>query len=95
MAASRLPMHYWVGLAIKDLRVSLLARDRSYTQEHVAHEAGISLRHYQKIEAGAIDVRLSTLRNVADVLSQRPQHIFDRADELARVSASSKSRRRV
>jgi transcriptional regulator with XRE-family HTH domain len=71
-----------VGLAIKDVRSKLLERDGAYTQEHVAHEAGVSLRHYQKIEAGQIDVRLSTLFAIAAVLGRRPQQILDRAEEL-------------
>lgn len=82
MAASRLPMHYWVGLAVKDVRMRLVAADRSFTQEHVAHEAGISLRHYQKIEAGTIDIRLSTLSEIARVLDEKPQRLLDRAESL-------------
>lgn len=71
-----------VGLAIKDVRVKLLGRDTSLTQEHVAHEAAISLRHYQRIETGQIDIRLSTLFAIAKVLGRRPQQILDRAEEM-------------
>jgi len=71
-----------VGLAIRDVRSRLLERDGVFTQEHVAHEARVSLRHYQKIEAGQIDVRLSTLFAIASVLDRRPQQILDRAEEL-------------
>ena len=88
-------MHYWVGLAIRNLRADLFAKDRSYTQEHVAHEAGVSLRHYQKIEAGAIDIRLSTLQSVAGVLNQKPQQVFAKADELAHVVTNPKGRRKA
>lgn len=73
---------YWVGKAIQAIRVALLQRDEDFTQEHVAHEAHVSLRHYQKIEAGMIDVRISTLAQIATVLGKRPQQIYDKADEL-------------
>jgi transcriptional regulator with XRE-family HTH domain len=38
------------------------------TQEDVAYESGISVRHYQKIEAGITDPRFLTLQALAKVL---------------------------
>lgn len=43
------------------------------TQEDVAHDARLSVRHYQKIEAGIGDPKLSTLLAVADALGMRLQ----------------------
>lgn len=76
---------YWVGKAIQAIRVGLVRDDATFTQEHVAHESGTSLRHYQKIEAGAIDVRISTLFAIAAVLGMKPQKILEWADDLART----------
>ena len=50
------------------------------TQEAIAHEAGVSLRHYQKIEAGLGDPRLSTLLRVAAALDTTLQSLLDKAD---------------
>jgi predicted transcriptional regulator len=48
--------------------------------EHVAHEADVSLRHYQKIGNGEIDMRLTTLFNIAAALRVRPQRLLERTD---------------
>jgi transcriptional regulator with XRE-family HTH domain len=48
-----------------------IRRRRDYldlSQEHVAHEAGLSVRHYAKVEAGQTNATLETLLNVALVL---------------------------
>jgi transcriptional regulator with XRE-family HTH domain len=79
---------YSVGKSIQVIRQALLAKrkagSKAWSQESVAHDAGISLRHYQKIEAGEIDIRISTLFAIAKVLKVPPQVVLDRADELAR-----------
>ncbi len=49
------------------------------SQEAVAHAAGISVRHYQKIENASIDPRLSTLLNVAGALDTSLQTLLDSA----------------
>ena len=50
--------------AIRSRRVSLGA-----SQEDVAHASGMSVRHYQKIEAGTVDPRYKSLVALADGLS--------------------------
>ena len=52
------------------------------TQEDVAHESEVSIRHYQKIEAGGIDVRVSTLVAIATALGTTAQSLLDRVGEL-------------
>jgi transcriptional regulator with XRE-family HTH domain len=47
------------------------------SQEQVAHDAQLSLRHYQKIEAGAGDPRLSTLLRIAGALDARLSEILE------------------
>jgi transcriptional regulator with XRE-family HTH domain len=42
--------------------------DLDLTQEAVAEAAGLSPRHYQKFEAGELNVTLKTLCRVADAL---------------------------
>ena len=57
--------------SFKDLRSGLAAAIRKrretldYSQEHVAHEAGLSVRHYAKIESGAGNPTLQTLHDIA------------------------------
>ena len=73
---------YYVGRAIQAVRLGRLAKDGTSTQEHIAHESGVSLRHYQKIEAGGIDVRIGTLYAISAALGAKAQEILDRADDL-------------
>lgn len=54
------------------------------TQEHVAYESGVSVRHLQKIEGGKVDVRVLTLSAIAKVLKSTPQRLLDAAEEPAR-----------
>lgn len=39
-----------------------------FTQEDVAHASGIAVRHYQKLEAGELNVTIRTLVRVAKAL---------------------------
>jgi transcriptional regulator with XRE-family HTH domain len=53
-----------------DLGVVIRRRrgDLDLSQEHVAHEAGLSVRHFAKVEAGQTNATIETLLNVAAVL---------------------------
>lgn len=53
-----------VGLKIKKLREL-----RNLTQDHMAHKLSITQGAYSKIELGKVDVPLSKLEEIADVLS--------------------------
>jgi transcriptional regulator with XRE-family HTH domain len=60
----------WVARQLEPLRALGLAiaekrRALGKTQEDLAYEAGISLRHLQKIEAGTTNPRLGTLFSIA------------------------------
>jgi transcriptional regulator with XRE-family HTH domain len=54
------------------------------TQEDLAYESGVSLRHLQKIEAGGTNPRLGTLLTIARILEIKPQRLLDRAEDLQR-----------
>jgi transcriptional regulator with XRE-family HTH domain len=42
--------------------------ERGLSQEDVAGEAAISVRHYQKVESGSVDVRYTSLVGIANAL---------------------------
>jgi transcriptional regulator with XRE-family HTH domain len=51
------------------------------TQEQTAERLGMAARHYQKIEAGELNVTLATLRKVADALRIEPAALLHRRRE--------------
>jgi len=51
-----------VGHSIRSIRESL-----RLSQEDVAHDAGLSVRHYYQIETGASNPTLRTLHRIAQV----------------------------
>lgn len=65
-----------LGQAIADRRRAL-----GKTQEDLAHEADVSLRHLQKIEAAQTFPRLPTLFSIAHALGLKPQRLLDQAEE--------------
>jgi transcriptional regulator with XRE-family HTH domain len=52
--------------AIRDRRAA-----KNMSQEAVAGAAGISVRHFQKIETGEVDIRYTSLVAVASALEAR------------------------
>jgi len=50
-------------------RVRGLRHNHAWTQETLAHEAGLATRHLQRIEAAEINVTLETLVRLATVLN--------------------------
>lgn len=48
--------------------VRRLRASRGLTQEAVAHRAGLVLRHFQKIEAGEVNITLGSLAKIATAL---------------------------
>jgi transcriptional regulator with XRE-family HTH domain len=57
------------------------------SQEHVAHEAGLSVRHYAKIEKGSENATIASLFNIASVMDM---NFFD----LVRLASRRTSRKR-
>jgi len=55
-----------LAAAIRDRR-----EERGLTQQKVAEKADMSVRHYQKIETGEVDVRYTSLVAVATALGSR------------------------
>ena len=47
-------------------RCRQLRKERGLSQLDMVRKHGFSLSHYQKIERGALDARLSTLQRLAD-----------------------------
>jgi transcriptional regulator with XRE-family HTH domain len=48
--------------------VRLLREEAGLTLEEVAHEAGLHWRHWQKVEAGEVNVTLASLVRLAGAL---------------------------
>jgi transcriptional regulator with XRE-family HTH domain len=70
-------MHDSVGRLAATLKRRREEAKPPMSQEQVAHDAELSLRHYQKIEAGAGDPRLSTLLRIAGALGTRLSEIIE------------------
>jgi predicted transcriptional regulator len=68
-----------VAAAIKRRRAEV-----SLSQEGLAFETGISLRHLQRIEAGAIDLRLSTLHKIATALETTSARLLAASEDHGR-----------
>lgn len=54
----------------------------SLTQQNVADELNISQKHYSRIELGQVDISLSTLEKIAEILSIKIQHLFGVEDAI-------------
>ncbi len=52
-----------LGRAIRRQR-----EDLDLSQEHIAHEAGLSVRHYAKVEQGKANATIGTLLSIARIL---------------------------
>lgn len=56
---------------IRERRVAL-----EQTQEAIAEAAGLSPRHYQKLEAGELNMTLATMCRVADALGVKLRELL-------------------
>jgi transcriptional regulator with XRE-family HTH domain len=74
--------------------VAARRRAAGKTQEDLAYEADVSLRHLQKIEAGATNPRLGTLFSIANVLEIRAYQILQEAEGVQASVARLKTKRR-
>jgi transcriptional regulator with XRE-family HTH domain len=72
-----------IARALKERRTALGVEA---TQAKVARQAGISVRHLQKLEAGAAIPRLDTFLLLARALDTDAQSLLDRAEILVRRS---------
>ena len=65
---------------LRALRKKIHARREALglTQEEMAERLHITTRHYQKIEAGALNITLRTLCKVADALHVPPSELINR-----------------
>lgn len=62
----------------REIRARRLSLDPPKTQEEVAEEAGMSVRHYQQIEAGTdVNPRLETLFGIAVALGTTAVELLD------------------
>ena len=60
-------------------RIAELRNDRHLTQEEAADLAGVTLRAYQKWEAGG-GIQFANLRKLADIFGTTPEYIAGSAD---------------
>jgi transcriptional regulator with XRE-family HTH domain len=52
---------------------------RGQTQEELAVALGVDLRHVQRIEKGALDIRMTTLARIAAALETTPGELVRKA----------------
>ncbi len=57
--------------------VRRLRQKAGWTQEQAAEAIGIATRHYQKVEAGDVNVTLATLAKVAKAFGVTVKALFD------------------
>lgn len=58
-------------------RVRALRVEQRLSQETVAHNAGLALRHFQKVEAGEVNLTVRSLAKIAQALSVDIARLFD------------------
>jgi len=57
--------------------VRALRLDRGWTQEDLAHEAGLAPVQVSRIERGAREIRITTLLRLIDALRTTPDRILE------------------
>ena len=77
-----------LGKAIRRERESL-----GFSQEHIAHDAGLSVRHYAKVERGKANATISTLLSIAGVLGLGFDELVRSAALVAKREAASRKMR--
>lgn len=60
-----------MGRSIKEYR-----REKGITQRDLAERAAVNYRHMQSIEAGLVDIKLSTLYSIARALKVSPRDLL-------------------
>lgn len=63
-------------------RCRALRREKGFSQLDMVREFGFSLSHYQKIERGVLDPRLSTLTRIASSFGTSLSGLFEGVDDL-------------
>jgi transcriptional regulator with XRE-family HTH domain len=58
-------------------RCRQLRKERGLSQLDMVRDFGFSLSHYQKIERGALDARLSTLKRLAEAYKVKLPELLD------------------
>lgn len=78
-----------LSAAIRRRRLAL-----GFTQEDIAFQAGLSVRHYQSLESGALNPSYLVLRSVADALAIGISPLITEADSARSPSQLKPSRPR-
>lgn len=86
--SKKAPPSYWLARALRERRLSLGAKA---TQQDIAVRAGMSVRHFQKIEGGLTSPRVDTLIALAKALKTDLQSLLDRAQTLERRTVTQRS----
>ncbi len=76
-----------IGAAIKAERL----RDPRQSQEEIAHTAGVTLRHYQRIESGTENPRADTLLKIAGALGVPVSLLLGETDSSAARSENQQT----
>jgi transcriptional regulator with XRE-family HTH domain len=71
--------HAAFGAAIRDIR-----KERGFSQEDLALEAGLDRSYFGGVERGERNVSLANVFRIADALSVRPSEIHVRAESVKR-----------
>ncbi|WP_281224915.1 helix-turn-helix domain-containing protein [Flavobacterium aquiphilum] len=59
-------------------KIKKYREDNNLTQEYVAIQMEISLKEYQKIENGKVDIKLSKLDKLVKILGIKKSEVFKR-----------------
>lgn len=56
--------------------VKKFRKTNNMTQEVLAHNSGLAVRHLQKIESGTLNVTVTTINKIASALNIHPSDLF-------------------
>ena len=60
--------------------IARLRKEQKFTQEYVAYKVDITVNSYANIERGRVDVNISRLHRIADVLNTKAYLLLALAD---------------
>lgn len=71
--------------------IKKLRQDRGLTQVQVAMRAQMSVRNYQRIEAGRCQPRIQTAKSIAEALNCTVEELFPVSEDAKTVAGDSSS----
>ncbi|OQW95785.1 MAG: hypothetical protein BWK79_01205 [Beggiatoa sp. IS2] len=64
---------------------------RGWSQQEMAGKLAMSLNGYSKIERGKIDIQLSRLEKIAEILKVKVTDLFDASEKITSISSQDHS----